>query len=240
MGLDDLGKANTIEGYSRYDHIMHYATFLKNKLINEVENENSYDNYLYDLICTVLNKAIALDGERGDAYSNLAHVITIFYKNRDKSKLYDALFVSNKSVDLQPIAENYVNRAEIEIKLKDFSSSQADLKLAMELNPEFYRSYFTYGDMLFFDLHRYNEGLAYMEQALDKVPKQRNKDVADILALIGTSKASIVFLGLSSEPAKMLQESIDDMERAYSLNPRKLYLVRKNEIIEEINKRKSN
>ena len=240
MGLEDLRRANTIEGYSRYDHIMHYATFLKNKLIDKVENENNYDNYLYGMICSVLNKAITLDGERGDAYSNLAHVITIFYKNRDDSKLKDALFVANKSVELQPIAENYVNRAEIEMKLKDFSSAQTDLEVAMELNPDFYRSYFTYGNMLFYDLHRYNEGLSYMQQALDKVPKQRNKDIADILALIGMSKASVVFLGLSTEPTKMLHESIDDIDRAYSLNPRNLYLERKSEILEEINKRKSN
>ena len=43
MGLEDLRRANTIEGYSRYDHIMHYATFLKNKLIDKVENENNYE-----------------------------------------------------------------------------------------------------------------------------------------------------------------------------------------------------
>jgi tetratricopeptide (TPR) repeat protein len=232
-GLTDLEKANELEHYSDYNHIMHYAIFLKDVLIRQTENQKIFDSNLYSKTLNVISKAISLDETRGDAYQHYSHVLTLFNK-KNMEILQQALAYADRSVELQPTTDNYTNRAEIEKRLKKFSDAETDLKYAMALDPDFYRSYFVYGDMLFFDNANYDEGLKMIDKALTLVPANRKKDAADVLGLLGTARASIALLRRDSSSADNIRIALQCFDEAYKLDPRLVYMQRKQELLDEI------
>ena len=83
---------------------------------------------------------------------------------------------------------SYIERAEIKRHLHDVGGAVLDCESAIELAPNYYRSYFIRGDIKFFDLRSFNEGLMDINKALSLVPQNRNNEKADILSLRGMAK----------------------------------------------------
>ena len=87
-----------------------------------------------------------------------------------------------------------------------------------------------------FDLRSFNEGLMDINKALSLVPQNRNNEKADILGLRGLAKASKALVERPYDLKLVLADAVKDLDEAYSLYPRPLFIERKNEILSELNK----
>lgn len=234
-GLADLANACKMVNYSNYYYNMHYSSFLRNKLLANADMNVKLGSVL-DQIVFVLKKCIEIDPNRNDAYAQLAYILAEYYKDVPE-RLKEALAYSNHAIELDgtnPIS--YVERAEIKRHLHDVGGAVLDCENAIELAPNYYRPYLIRGDLKFFDLRSFDEELMDINKALSLVPNNRNNEKADILALRGTAKASKALVERPHDLKIVLADAVKDLDEAYSLYPRPLFLERKTEILSELKK----
>lgn len=234
-GLADLANACKMVNYGNYEYNMHYSAFLRNQFLINTDM-NVEDRSILEQIVFVLKKCIEIDSNRNGAYAQLAYILSEYYKNVPE-RLKEALDYSNHAIELDgtdPVS--YIERAEIKRHLHDVGGAVLDCESAIELAPNYYRAYFIRGDIKFFDLRSFNEGLMDINKALSLVPQNRNNEKADILSLRGMAKASKALVERPYDLKLVLADAVKDLDEAYSLYPRPLFIERKNEILSELNK----
>ena len=234
-GLADLANACKMVNYGNYEYNMHYSAFLRNQFLINTDM-NVEDRSVLEQIVFVLKKCIEIDSNRNGAYAQLAYILSVYYKNVPE-RLKEALDYSNHAIELDgtdPVS--YIERAEIKRHLHDVGGAVLDCESAIELAPNYYRAYFIRGDIKFFDLRSFNEGLMDINKALSLVPQNRNNEKADILGLRGMAKASKALVERPYDLKLVLADAVKDLDEAYSLYPRPLFIERKNEILSELNK----
>lgn len=231
-GLADLANACKSVNYSNYDYNMHYSAFLRNKLLANADM-NVRDENVLKQVMLVLKKCIEIDSNRNDAYGQLAYILAQYYKDVPE-RLKEALVYSNHAIELDgtdPMI--YIERAEIKRHLHDVGGAVLDCEIAIELAPNYYRPYFIRGDIKFFDMRSFNDGLMDINKALSLVPNERKNEKADILALRGTAKASKALVERPYDLKLVLTDAVKDLDDAYALYPRPMFRERKNEILSE-------
>lgn len=234
-GLADLANACKIVNYSNYNYNMHYSSFLRNKLLANADMNVKVGSVL-DQIVFVLRKCIEIDSNRNDAYAQLAYILAEYYKDVPE-RLKEALTYSNHAIELDGTNPmSYVERAEIKRHLHDMGGAVFDCENAIELAPNYYRPYFIKGDIKFFELRSFDEGLMDINKSLSLVPTNRSNEKADILALRGMAKASKALVERPYDLKIVLEDAIKDLDEAYALYPRPLFIERKNEILGELKK----
>lgn len=104
--------------------------------------------------------------------------------------------------------------------IQDYNGAIIDCDKAIELAPDYYRGYFTRGDIKIFDLKSF-DGIVDLGRALALVTDPKEK--ADILGVRATAYETKAFQELGSDAGELVAKAIQDYSDAYELDSKPLY-----------------
>ena len=198
---------------------------------------NGDQEYL-KLALTGYIQSIKLAPENSVTYSNLALLIykSCINKLFSEDLMKEALNNINFSIQLNPIAESYVIRAKIKVRMKDIGGAILDCDKALYLDEEYAEAYFIRGDTKAFELLDYYGGLIDVEKALSLVdynytnPNQLSYYKGDMLAI----KAEIYLrLFLKEKDVIFWNKAMNALDEAYNATSNQYYLDKKNYYIKK-------
>ena len=153
------------------------------------------------------------------------------YSDNNKQLYLKAQEALDYSIKIYPTAEAYTARADVKKMIRNYGSAILDCDKAIELAPDYYRGYFTRGDIKIFDIGSY-EGIVDLERALFFVLDPKEK--ADILGLRATAYERKAFQELGANAGDLAAKAILDYEEAYKLSNQPMYQEFKNKLIDKI------
>lgn len=157
----------------------------------------------------------------GNLYYQYAILGTPNPYSSDNQELYArALQAFSYSIELYPTAEAYAARANVKKMIQDYNGAIIDCDKAIELAPDYYRGYFTRGDIKIFDLKSF-DGIVDLGRALALVTDPKEK--ADILGVRATAYETKAFQELGSDAGELVAKAIQDYSDAYELDSKPLY-----------------
>lgn len=188
---------------------------------------------IVDLSIQSYNRSTNINPYNNVTYYNFAKLLEKNYVNKIFSLeiLPVALKAINMGIELNPTADNYVQRARIETHMKKIGESILDCDKAINLAPEYPEAYFVRGDAKAFELLDYYGGLVDIEKAIAlsdyyySNPKQLAINKSDMLGL----KAIIYWnLFVKEKDNALWNKMLEAFDEAYRISSNDYYIDLKN------------
>ena len=198
-------------------------------------HDTSYDEYALN----AYSKGLQLTTEDAELFYHIGILFYQYalkstenpYSDNNKQLYLKAQEALDYSIKIYPTAEAYTARADVKKMIRNYGSAILDCDKAIELAPDYYRGYFTRGDIKIFDIGSY-EGIVDLERALFFVLDPKEK--ADILGLRATAYERKAFQELGANAGDLAAKAILDYEEAYKLSNQPMYQEFKNKLIDKI------